>query len=544
MKSFIACASLFVAIQIAVADQPRPAVLMEGLGNIHHPVSTKNAEAQKFFDQGLRLIYGFNHDEAHRAFQRAAELDPQLGMAYWGMALVLGPNYNRDADDAQLKDAYAKVQIAVELSKHAPEHERRYIDALTKRYAADPTKEDKKQLLKEYKQAMGELCKLYPDDLDAATLYAESAMNLRPWDLWSKDGKPYEGTEEIVSVLESVIRRNPDHTGANHYLIHALEASPKPEHALAAADRLAKLAPKAGHLVHMPAHIHIRVGDYDAAAAACEKAAAVDHAYFTKLNITGVYPMQYYSHNLHFGAAAHAMQGRYSDAMICAEKLVGHAMPHVEKMPMLDAMMAMPTIIQVRFQRWDDILKSPASDAKLILSKAIWHHARGMAFVAKNQLKEAEVEISAFEETYKTIPEDRRFRRRNMAKSVLDIPRYVLKAKFNSIAKTNESNATVRRYLVEAVAIQDELHYAEPPDWPIPVREALGAALLRMELAEDAEKVFRKDLEINRRNPRSLFGLMESLKAQGKTHAAEAVQQQFEAAWRNAEGLKLLIADW
>jgi tetratricopeptide (TPR) repeat protein len=350
-------ARLFIAMIIgwllatnhALAAQ-QPVMLLDGLGTHHHPVSTKDEQAQKFFNQGLRLIYAFNHDEARRSFQRAAELDPKLAMSHWGMALAVGPNYNLDADEAQLKAAYASIQKALSLSKEVPQHERAYIEALARRYSADPKSADKTKLANAYTEAMRDLHKQYPDDLDAATLFAESAMNLRPWELWSKDGKPAPGTTEIVAVLESVLRRNPHHPGANHYLIHTLEASPEPERALAAADRLRNLAPRAGHLVHMPSHIYIRVGDFEAAALANEKAAAVDHAYITKHGIKGVYSMLYYNHNLHFLAVAHSMQGRYGDAAGAAEKLASHVAPDVGGMPMLEAFLPTPTLVQVRFQ--------------------------------------------------------------------------------------------------------------------------------------------------------------------------------------------------
>src|SRR5262249_48473294 len=302
----LACCGVVSAQQHAAKPATRPATLMNGLGDLHHPVSTKNPEAQKFFDQGLRLIYAFNHDEAKRAFQRAAELDPKLAMAHWGVALSVGPNYNLDAQETQLKEAYAALQTARELAKEASVAERDYIDALAKRYAADPKKADKQKLRNAYKEAMAALAKKYPDDLDAATLYAESSMNLRPWKLWALDGKPAEGTIEILDVLEGVLRRNPSHTGACHYYIHAIEASPYPERGLAVADRLGELAPAAGHLVHMPSHIYIRVGDFAAAVRANEKAAAADRAYLEKSKAQGIYPMMYYSHNLHFLAVANA----------------------------------------------------------------------------------------------------------------------------------------------------------------------------------------------------------------------------------------------
>ena len=261
-----------------MSDETKPAALMSGLGSLHHPVSTSNAEAQRFFDQGLALVYAFNHAEAVRSFRRAAELDSRMAMAYWGIAYALGPNINLDVDPEHEKAAYETAQRALSLAVKAPENERAYIEALAKRYSIDP-KADLKKLAVDYKNAMGELVKKYPDDLDAATLYAESAMDLRPWQLWSPGGKPADGTEEIVAVLESILRRDPNHPGAIHYYIHAVEASPNPERALAYAPRLGKLMPAAGHLVHMPAHVYERTGDYAAAAQSNVDAAAADEAY-------------------------------------------------------------------------------------------------------------------------------------------------------------------------------------------------------------------------------------------------------------------------
>lgn len=544
MKSLAMFFSLF-ACSLALTDHPpagdRQAALLDGLGIIHHPVSTKNADAQKFFDQGLRLLYAFNHDEARRSFARAAELDPKLAMAHWGMALAVGPNYNLDAQEAELKAAYASLQKAVELSKDAPEPEGDYVKALAKRYAADPKNADKKKLALAYKEAMGELAKKYPDDLDAATLYAESAMNLRPWELWSNDGKPAEGTEEILAVLESVLRRNPDHTGANHYYIHAIEASPFPERGLAAAQRLETLAPAAGHLVHMPSHIYIRVGDFDRAARANEKAAAVDHAYIEKYKVQGVYPMMYYNHNLHFLAVAHAMQGRFADAKKAADRLAHHVGPHVKDMPMLEFFLPTPILIQVRFARWDDILELPEPDVKLPITRALRHFARGTAFTFRDKLPEAEKELAALRDLRKSIPEDTPYGDRNKAPKVLVIPENILAAR---IAAAGKDAKSARDHLEKAIAAEDALNYIEPADWYLPVRETLGALLLQTGDPAAAEKVFRADLEKNRRNPRALFGLMESLKAQGKTYAAGMVRQEFETAWRNAQDKNLRLEEF
>src|SRR6267154_5563679 len=291
-----------------MAPVEKPVTIMSGLGSWHHPVSTNKPEAQRFFDQGLSLVFAFNHDEAVRSFKRAAEIDPEMAMAWWGVALALGPNINQAVDLAHEEAAYDAAQKASALAKNKPEGERAYIEALAKRYSLDP-KSDLKKLAVTYKNAMGELSRKYPDDLDAATLYAESMMDLRPWQLWNADGKPAEGTEEIVAVLESVLKRNPNHPGAIHYYIHTVEASPNPDRALAYASRLAQLMPMAGHLVHMPAHIYERTGDYEAAARSNEDAAAADRAYLTNAGGPGIYGLMYYSHNLHFLAIAYTMEG-------------------------------------------------------------------------------------------------------------------------------------------------------------------------------------------------------------------------------------------
>jgi tetratricopeptide (TPR) repeat protein len=293
--------------------QPRPVTLVSGLSDLHHPVSTKNPQAQQFFDQGLRFIYAFNHDEAERSFQHAAELDPKLAIAWWGVAEAVGPNYNDPADDPRFAKAHEAIQKAADLSANASDAEKAYIEAMTKRFPADP-KADRRKAAEDYNGAMREVVKKFPDDLDAATLFAESGMNLNPWGLWHVDGTPATGTLEVVSTLESVLRRDPNHLGAIHYYIHAVEASPNPDRALAGATKLATLAPAAGHIVHMPAHVYIRTGDYEAAVKVNEEAAAVDRAFIKSTGARGIYPMMYYSHNLHFIAMCAAMNGNYLQA--------------------------------------------------------------------------------------------------------------------------------------------------------------------------------------------------------------------------------------
>jgi tetratricopeptide (TPR) repeat protein len=547
MRTVLLIAILLVAVCAgAYAQQPdmqmkmeqaeKPVALLSGLGSLHHPTSTKNPEAQRYFDQGFRMIYGFNHEEAVRSFKRAAELDPNMAMAWWGVAIALGPNINHDVDPDREKSAYDAEQKALALASSAPANERAYILALARRYSNDP-KADLKRLAVNYKNAMSELMRKYPDDLDAATLYAESMMDLHPWQLWSADGKPAEGTEEIVAVLESVLRRNPNHPGAIHYYIHAVEASPHPERALAYALKLAGLMPMAGHLVHMPAHIYERVGDYQAAAKSNTEAAAADEAYFKTTGMQGFYSM-YYAHNLDFLAVAHSMQGRYRDAIDASDKLVSLAKPLVQPMPMVEPFMAKSILMWERFHKWDEIMKQPEPDASLPSTLAVWHFARAMAFVARGDVGNAESEHKAFLDTAKSVPADS-MSSLNPTSKVLTIAADVLAAR---IAEAKHDNQTARELFNKGIKEEDSLAYDEPPQWFHPVRESLGGFMLRSGNYADAEKVFRADLERNKHSGRSLFGLMESLKAQKKNDAAATAQREFESAWKNAD-TKLSIAE-
>src|SRR5580700_2790087 len=378
--TLLLCAATF-AQDHSTHNQSKPATLMSGLGDLHHSVSTRNPEAQQFFDQGLRLIFAFNHDEAVRSFQRATELDPKLAIAYWGVAEAVGPNYNDPASDDRFKQAHEAIQKATGLSANASASEQAYIDAMALRFPAEPNP-DRRKSAEAYHDAMREVVKKYPDDLDAATLFAESGMDLHPWGLWHHDGTPEEGTEEIVATRESVIRRDPNHLGAVHYYIHAVEASPSPERALAGANKLASLAPGAGHIVHMPAQVYIRTGDYESAVKTNQQAATVDRAYIPASGAQGIYPMMYYSHNLHFIAMCSAMNGNYAEAQKNADMLAAHVGPHVKDMPPLEGFMTIPMAVDVRFHRWDDILKMPQPDPAMNTTTVFWHFSRGMALAA------------------------------------------------------------------------------------------------------------------------------------------------------------------
>jgi hypothetical protein len=529
------CLGVFLGGGISIAASPkkerRVPVLMPGLGEVHHPVSTKNRQAQQFFDQGLKLVFGFNHDEARRSFQRAAELDPKLAMAWWGVALTLGPNYNLPVDPEREKAGYEAAQRAVALQENASEPERAYINAVATRYSNDP-KADLPALDLAYKNAMGDVAARYPDDLDAATLYAESAMNLRPWKLWSADGKPAEGTEEIVSLLESVLKRDPNHLGANHYYIHAVEASPHPEKALASANRLTKLAPSAGHLTHMPSHIYARVGDHATSAHCNELAAAADRKFLAATGQEGVYPMMYYSHNLHFLAYAGCMRGDFNEAKDAASKLVLNVAPHVKMMADLEGFMPTGTMVLLAFERWNDILKSPKPDPAMLNTTAIWHFARGIAFARLAKISEAEREQTAARETVAKISPEAMFDPLNKALAVLKVPENLLTGAITS--SRNDLPAAIAS-LTEAIAADDALNYSEPPPWYPPVRPALGALLLANKQPAEAEKIFRADLDRNPRDGRALAGLRDALRAQNRMYDADQIDEQFRASWKVSE---------
>lgn len=510
-----------------------PATLATGLGALHHAIATKSADAQRFFDQGLTYVYGFNHDEAIRSFRRAAELDPASPMPHWGVALALGPNINLDVDPDREKAAYDEAQRAKALAEGAPANERAYVNALLTRYSNDP-KAELKALAVQYKDAMGAVTRQYPDDLDAATLYAESLMDLNPWQLWSHDGKPADGTEEIVTVLERVLRRDRLHIGANHYYIHAVEASKTPDRAIASAKRLETLVPAAGHLVHMPAHIYMRTGEYLSAVASNAKAAEVDRAYIAATRPDGMYPVMYYNHNLDFLASAAMMAGQFTEAKKAADQLVASATPALAQMPMLEPFAAKTMYVLLRFARWDDVLRLPQPDAKFPLLTTLWHFGRGIAHAARGNAGDAERERAAYAEARKAIQPngDWGF---NKARNMLEVTDAVIDA---WIARARRDDAAAIDAWRTAVLKEDMLNYDEPPDWFYPTRESLGAALLRAKRFPEAEQAFRDDLTRNPKNGRSLYGLWQTLLMTRKAlekQAVTAAEQQFQDAWKHAD---------
>ncbi len=535
LVALVAPAVLRAQHSMAPAPAPTPvaAPLLQGLGSHRHPIQTASPEAQKYFDQGVALLYGFNHEEAFRSFERAAALDPKATMPRWGMALALGANYNDPEPEAdRLKKAYAEVEAALALSAGAPENERIYVVALSRRYVADPAKADKAQLARDYAAAMKELSARYPDDLDAATMYAESLMNLHPWKLWKPDGTPGEDTLEIVAILESVLKRDPNHPGANHYYIHAIEASKEPQKALPSAARLETLVPSAGHLVHMPAHVYMRTGDYVAAEKSNAIAAEVDRDYIRATGVQGMYRVMYYDHNLHFGSSAACMAGRHAAAKNAGDALFADVLPGVFEMQVLEGYLLQPAFVALRFQKWDEIARMPDPGPKLPLLRATWLYARAMAAAATGNVKKAETLREAFVIAQAALPADSLAGPQNSGASLLAVASNVLDARI--AAARGERNAAIASW-VKAVAAEDALAYDEPPPWYYPVRESLGAALLADGKAAEAESVFREDLEIHPRNGRSLYGLWKSLEAQKKTADAACVQAQFEVAWKDAD---------
>ena len=506
--------------------------LFDNLGTYHHAITTRVPDAQRYFDQGLRLVYAFNHDEAIRAFREAARLDPTCAMAWWGVALASGPNYNLPLDPEREAAALDAVARGMALAEHASARERQYLDAVAIRYGKAPGG-DRKALDRAYADAMKKVMQSDPSDLDAAVIYAEALMVLRPWDLWTLDGHPNPGTEEIVATLESVLQKAPDHPGANHYYIHAVEASRTPERALDSARRVGSAMPGAGHLVHMPSHVYMRTGRWEDAAAANERAIIADRAYIETQKPGGVYPMMYYPHNLDFLRAAASMEGRSRDAIAAAREVGGAVEPDMLRaMPMLEYFS--PTVVfgLARFGRWDDVLKEPAPGDDFVYATGMWHYARGLAFAATGRPDDAAREREYVETAAKVTPIERIVADNQPARRLLELAAAVLAGE--SAARRGDSDTAVRE-LERAIMLEDALPYTEPPPWYFPVRQSLGAALLAAGQAGDAASVYREDLRRNPENGWSLFGLAKSLRARGDTRAATAVDRRFKSAWTRAD---------
>jgi tetratricopeptide (TPR) repeat protein len=518
-----------------LAEWARGAQLFDGLGDYHRAISTTAPEAQRYFDQGMRLMWAFNHDEATRSFARAAELDPSCGACYWGVSLTVGPNYNlpfMSAERAQVAfDALAKAR---QEASHGTEVESALIEALGSRYptAAPLDPSTAGPILTAYAGAMKVVARKFPRDSDVQTLYAEALMNVNAWKLWSADGKPTAGTDEIVATLESVLARDPKHPGANHYYVHTLEASPHPEKAVAAAERLKDLMPAAGHMVHMPAHIMQRIGRYEEAAEANRRGVADDDAYIASTTLPDYYSAMYAAHNYQFLAASAAMEGRRAESVAAADgsrKAVADAL--LLAMPGVDWYVAEQYTARVRFGLWDELLAMPAPDARLTGLTAGYLYGRAMALAAKGRVDEART-IAAQMQSLADSKQADGGAGMNTVREVLAVALPVVRAR---IASGEHRPDQALAELRQAVVAEDHLAYNEPRDWFFPVRQLLGAALLQAGKNTDAEQVYRQDLRQNPDNGWALYGLSAALKAQGHASAAADVARQFDAAWRHAD---------
>ncbi|HVW87578.1 MAG TPA: hypothetical protein VHB50_22980 [Bryobacteraceae bacterium] len=533
MKSialFLLCSAMLVAQRdphpSAVSE--RPVTLYSGMGTWRHPIETRSPLAQKYFDQGLALVYGFNRYEGLRSFRKAAELDPQAPMAYWGISFALAPYINMDGDPSvDIKESCGALDKGLAL-KEASATERAYLEAAATRCPdfSDPQR---------YVRAARDLASRYPDDPDAQVLYAESLMIPTRWHWYSGDGTPAEGVAEAERVLEGVLRRNPAHPGANHFYIHAVESSPTPERAIASSERLMGIVPGAGHVVHMPAHIWLVLGDFETAATVNQRAAEVDRKYFVQTGVNGSYYM-YYLHNLDFILYARMMQGRLTETRKAAAQLREAAAPMIGAMPEMAGLFdAIGIMSELRSYRWNDLIAAPRPTSKNPTSVAMWHYARAFSLASKGQTDEAKQESEQFERSRSSVDRDAPWIV-NKTGDILDLAAATLAARLAS------SPVDAVPLWQKAVALQDALTYDEPPAWHYPIRESLGAALLRAGDASGAETVFREGLRRSPRNGRMLFGLLESLKAQNKAGAVAWVQREFDAAWKGAD-IELRLSD-
>ena len=505
---------------------------LQNLGVHTFPVGTSVERAQLFINQGLNLAYAFNHAEAARAFAEAARLDPTLAMAYWGHALVLGPNINATMTPEDEPKAFALVQKALSLKGRATPREQAYIDAVAARYTGKP--EDRDNGNRAFAEAMRRVVEAFPDDLDAQTLYAESLMNLRPWNYWTRDGVPYAETREVEASLTRVLAKHPSHPGALHLWIHLWEPTDTPERAEAEADRLLPLMPGAGHIVHMPAHIYQRVGRHADVVKANLLAAKADEDYIAQCRAQGLYPLAYYPHNLHFIWMGATASGQGTLAIESARKLSasvpGEALSTV---PILQGFIVVPYWAMVRFGQWDAILSDPGPRVKTSFTEGAWRYARAMALIAKGQLDEATQELARLKALVDepSIKGQTTFSTNSGFAQLRIAPEVVA----GEIAARKKDWDTATRHLERAVRFEDSLIYQEPADWHAPVRQILGAVLLEAGRADEAEAVFWEDLKKNPEQGWSLFGLKQALEAQGKKDDAALVEARFQKAWRDAD---------
>ena len=505
---------------------------LQNLGVHTFPVSTSDPRAQLFMNQGLNLVYGFNHAEAARAFAEAARLDPALAMAYWGQALVLGPNINASMDAEAEPKALALAQKAMTMKASATPREQAYIEALATRYTGKA--DDRKAADRAYADAMARVVRQFPEDLDARTLYAEALMDLRPWNYWTRDGVAYPETIEVQSSLERVLATHENHPGALHLWIHLWEPTDTPERAEAEADRLLPLMPGAGHIVHMPAHIYMRVGRHADVIAANIQAAKADEDYIAQCRAQGLYPLGYYPHNVHFIWMGASASGQRALALASAQKLAASIPSEaLGSVPILQGFLVVPYWAMVRFGEWDRILSDPGPRHETPFTKGVWHFARAMALIARDQLEAAEQErqkLAAL--TADPALTGQTTFSSNTGEAILRIAPEVVAGEI--AAKRQDWNSAIL-HLDRAVRFEDSLIYQEPPDWHAPVRQNLAAVLMAAGRPDEAEAVYWEDLRKNPENGWTLFGLMQALKAQGKTDEAAGIEARFRKAWKDAD---------
>ncbi len=516
---------------IAADDAGAPlAPTLEGLGDLHYTITTSSDAAQRFFDQGLRLVYAFNHAEAIRAFEEAARLDPEAPMPHWGKALALGRNLNDSMPRERELQALESLKQAQDRSDNASEREQALIDALASRYSTDDDA-DRATMDAAWVDAIAKVAEQFPDDAEPATLHAAAIMNTMPWDYW-RGGKPQPGTVEAKELLEQVIAAHPDHPGAHHYYIHLMEAR-EPQLAEPSADALGKLMPAAGHLVHMPAHIYIRVGRYDDAVTSNQRAIEADLDYIAQCNAQGLYPVAYYPHNIHFLWASATFGGRAELAIESADKLASEVPVEMAgSLAFLQNYLATPLFARVRFGRWQEVLDTPAPPPGQTFQKAMWHYAQGLALAATGDTGDARRQLKALGKLRRSA--DLAELRISFAtgSDLVRLTEHLLAGEIQA-ARGRMSRAIDE--MRSAVALQDSFRYAEPPSFHYPVRQSLGAVLLEAGQAAEAETVYRRDLEHNPHNGWSLFGLTEALRAQQRDEEANEAQQRYQEAWKSAD---------
>lgn len=512
------------------------APVFKGLNGIDFVITTTSKAAQAYFNQGMMLAYGFNHAEAARSFYEATRLDSSCAMAYWGYAYVLGPNYNAGMEEDNFTRAYEATVKAQSLAAKCTQKEIALIKALTSRYVQQAPA-DRKSLDIAYAAAMKKVYAQYPADPDIGALYAESLMDIHPWDLYDKKTKkPHSWTQELVSVLERLMKVNPVHPGAHHFYIHALEASATPEKAMASARLLDTLVPGAGHLLHMPSHIYINTGDYHLGSISNINAVAADSTYTTACHAQGAYPLAYYPHNYHFLAATATLEGHSKLAWMAASKLQQHTAIDIMRLPgwgTLQHYYTIPYYIAVKFGMWDTILAIPAPAKDLVYLMAIWHYARGMAFLGRNNVQDAQKEAALLD----TLATDTTLQQLTIwnINTTADLVQIAAKVLSAGIAAKQQQYDKATSLLKDAVAREDSLNYNEPPDWFFSVRHQLGAVLLKAGKYNEAERIYREDLQTWKKNGWALIGLYRSLIAQQKKEEALEVRSAFEEAWQYAD---------